>query len=80
VHAREAGAVADGGDGRVAGAQLVVHDNAVVDIQTGLGREFGRRNHADADHDEVRRKHRAVGQLDRLDGAVRAVQRGDTLA
>lgn len=58
------GAVADGMDVRVRGAQLVVDDDARADVESGLDRQTDPGAHPAGEDDQVGVEHEAVGELD----------------
>ena len=61
---REIGAIADRRDRRVAGRQILVDDDAVLDREPGVAGEFGIGHDPDADQDKIGRQHPAVAGLD----------------
>ena len=67
-------ALADREDGRVAGAHLVVHDDAAVAVEAHRAAQRGVRADAHGHHDQVGRQLRAVRQPHR-GHMVRAQQR-----
>ena len=69
------GAVADGVDVRVAGAGVLVHDDAVAAAQPGVRGQLHVRRDADADHGQVGRDALAVGARHGLQ-SVFAEERG----
>ena len=74
--AGEAGAVADRIDVGVAGLAVLVHGDAVVAGDAGVGRELDVRQDADADDHDVRRVQPVVGAANRAH-VVHALERGD---
>ena len=61
---REIGAIANGGDRRVAGRQILVDDDAVIDRERGVAGQLGMRDDADADQDQIGGDTPAIGRLD----------------
>ena len=63
-------AVADCVDLRIGAAAAIIDDNAVTDLQSGIGRQIGIRNDANSDHDKIRFYASAVRKIDRVHAAV----------
>ena len=73
---REIGAIADRGDRRVAGHEIFVDDDAVIDGEPGFAGELGIGDDPDADQDEIGGQTPAVGRLDPGHPAVGAEDPG----
>src|SRR6266403_3941316 len=61
---REISAIADGGDRRVAGHEVFVDDDAVIDREPGVAGQLGIRDDADANQDQIGGDTPAIGRLD----------------
>jgi hypothetical protein len=68
------GAVAGGDDGRVRGPAAGIDHDAVDDFQSGILRQFGVRDHADADQQQVGGVLAAIAGPHRGDAAILADQ------